>query len=223
MFIGIPPTSFIKPQIREFASSWLRIVMAIIVLAAILVLSQGIKSQDNISLDPLEKLNDVVTSRLKERLKEATTSDFSGQYKRLQQAADLPLFQLDEKIMAYNELNLIQRTDISSVSTSEPVIRNGSSSGDGPALRQGMTYTQFERQILRLLRRLGIYDSFTVRVFKAIFSDEEQLKKLKKKLDELGKKDKDTDKDNDKDLLWAHIIDLFWSLYIYCIYFLSMA
>lgn len=220
MFIGIPPTSFIKPQIREFASSWLTVVMTIIVLAAILVLSQGIQSQDNISLDPLEKLNDVVTSRLKERLKEAD-SDFSGQYKRLQQAADLPLFQLDEKIMAYNELNLIQRTDISSVSTSEPVIRNGSSSGDGPALRQGMTYTQFERQILRLLRRLGIYDSFTVRVFKAIFSDEEQLKKLKKKLDELGKKDKDTDKDNDKDLLWAHIIDLFWS-YI-SVYFLSMA
>ncbi|EDW45909.1 GM26774 [Drosophila sechellia] len=110
--------------------------------------------------------------------------------------------------MAYNELNLLQRADISSGSTSEPVIRNGTSSEDGPALRQG-TYTPFEKQILRLLRRLGIYDSFTVRVFKAIFSDEEQLKKLKKKLDELGKKDKDTDKDNDKDLLWAHIIDLF--------------
>ncbi|XP_002042042.2 uncharacterized protein LOC6617730 [Drosophila sechellia] len=182
--------------------------MAIIVLAAILVLSQGIQGQDNISLDPLEKLNDVVTSRLKERLEAATPADFPGQYKRLEQAADLPLFQLDEKIMAYNELNLLQRADISSGSTSEPVIRNGTSSEDGPALRQG-TYTPFEKQILRLLRRLGIYDSFTVRVFKAIFSDEEQLKKLKKKLDELGKKDKDTDKDNDKDLLWAHIIDLF--------------
>ncbi|XP_039501113.1 uncharacterized protein LOC120457690 [Drosophila santomea] len=181
--------------------------MAIIVLATILVLSQGIQSQDNISLAPLKKLNDVVTSRLKERLKEATPADFSEHYKRLQQAADLPIYQLDEKIMAYNELNLLQQTDDSLGSTSEPPALNGTVSEDGPVLRQDMTFTMFERRILRILKRLGIYDNFTVRVFNAIFSDEKQLRKLKKKLDELDKEDKDTDKD--KDILWGHVLDLF--------------
>ncbi|XP_043640489.1 uncharacterized protein LOC122611450 [Drosophila teissieri] len=181
--------------------------MAVIVLATILVFAQGIHSQDNISLAPLKKLNDVVTSRLKERLKEATAADFSEHFKRLQEAADLPIYQLDEKIMAYNELNLLQRTDASLGSTSEPEDRNGTFSEDGPLLRQDMTFTMFEKRILRILKRLGIYDNFTVRVFNAIFSDEKQLRKLKKKLDELGKEDKDSDKD--KDLLWGHVIDLF--------------
>ncbi|EDV58807.1 uncharacterized protein LOC6541477 [Drosophila erecta] len=178
--------------------------MAFIVLATILVLSQGIQCQDSISSAPLKKLNAVVTSRLKERLKEASAADFAGHYERLQQAADLPIFQLDEKIMAYNELNHLQRTDASSGSTSEPAVRNET---DGAVLRQNMEFTMFERRILRLLRRLGIYDRFTARVFNAIFSDEMQLRKLKKKLDELGKEDKD--KDNDKDVLWGHVFELF--------------
>jgi len=84
----------------------------------------------------------------------------------------------------------------------------GTLSKEEPGLRQGNPAGKdknFEKRVLNLLRKLGIYDNFTTRVFNAIFSDEKQLKKLKKKLDELGKQDKAADQDD----LWSFVHELF--------------
>ncbi|KAH8353434.1 hypothetical protein KR084_010937 [Drosophila pseudotakahashii] len=177
--------------------------MKVLVLAAILLLSQGIQSQESVPLEPLKKLNDVVTSRLRKGLQEARRGDCSMTLLQLQQAVELPLSQLAHKIEALNAFNLPRR-DVGSIGSSS--IRNGTLSGEGAALRQGATPTNkdFQKKVLQILRRLGIYDNFTTRVFNAIFSDEKQLRKLKKKLDDLGKEDKSADQD-----LWNFVIDLY--------------
>lgn len=75
--------------------------------------------------------------------------------------------------------------------------------GNEGSFRQN--YTKFEKKVLKLLKKLGIYDEFAVRVFKAVFSNEEQLKKLKKKLDELGEDEISSENDS----LWDLIFYLF--------------
>ncbi|XP_016987808.1 uncharacterized protein LOC108050585 [Drosophila rhopaloa] len=177
--------------------------MAFLIFAAILLMSHGIQSQKKAYLDPLIKLSDIITARLEESLKDLRAGEFSSYYTKLQQAAKLPFSKLDEKITALNMFRLLQRTDESFGSTRTPAIQNGSLPENGPALRQ--KFTQSEKKILNLLMRLGIYDNFTARVFKAIFSDEQQLKKLKKKLDDLDKKEMDDGKDS----LWDFLLDLF--------------
>ncbi|XP_017065386.2 uncharacterized protein LOC108104050 [Drosophila eugracilis] len=178
--------------------------MAILVLTVILLLGQGILSQNTKSLEPLTKLNEIVTSRLKESLKEAQPGEFSSHYLKLQQAAELPFYQLDQKIMVFNEINVLQQNESSLNSTSAPVNQNDTLTEEASALRQ-LSDREFRRRVLRLLKRLGIYDSFTDRVFKAILSDEKQLRMLKKKLDSLG----DDNKEVSKDALWSFIHDLF--------------
>ncbi|XP_017012066.2 uncharacterized protein [Drosophila takahashii] len=177
--------------------------MEVLVLAAILLLSQGIQSQESVSWEPLRKLNDVVTSRLKESLQQARRGDCSMTLLQLQQAVELPLSQLAQKIEALNVFNLPRR-DVGSTGTQS--VLNGTLSNESNALRQGVTITNndFDKKVLQLLRRLGIYDNFTTRVFNAIFSDEKQLRKLKKKLDDLGKEDKAADQD-----LWNFVFDLY--------------
>ncbi|KAI8043547.1 hypothetical protein M5D96_004879 [Drosophila gunungcola] len=98
---------------------------------------------------------------------------------------------------------LLQRNDEYLGATKAPATQNGALSEEGPALRQ--QFNQFEKKIIRLLKRLGIYDNFTARVFNAIFSDESQLKKLKKKLDDLDKQERDADNDT----LWEYVFELF--------------
>ncbi|XP_037710628.1 uncharacterized protein LOC119547722 [Drosophila subpulchrella] len=171
--------------------------MEIVVLAAILLMSQGIQSQENVSWDQLRKLNDVVTSRLKESLQKARLAECSSTLMMLQQAVELPISQLANKIEAFNIFNR----------SGSPASLNGTLSKEEPGLRQGNKGKDknFEKRVLKLLRKLGIYDNFTTRVFNAIFSDEKQLKKLKKKLDELGKQDKAADQDD----LWSFVHELF--------------
>ncbi|XP_016962997.1 uncharacterized protein LOC108033242 [Drosophila biarmipes] len=181
--------------------------MESVVLAAILLVSQGIQGQDTVSLGPLRKLDDVVTSRLKESLQKARLGECSPKLMMLQQAVELPISQLAEKIDALNIFNLPRRDGDSFGSTGSSAAVNGTLSDEGPGLRQGTIVgnKDFEKQVLNLLRKLGIYDNFTDRVFKAILSDEKQLKKLKKKLDDLGKEDKTVDHAD----LWASVFDLF--------------
>jgi len=182
--------------------------MEIVVLAAILLMSQGIQSQENVSWDQLRKLDDVVTSRLKESLQKARLAECSSTLMMLQQAVELPISQLANKIESLNIFNRSQRDEDSVASTGSPASLNGTLSKEEPGLRQGNPAGKdknFEKRVLNLLRKLGIYDNFTTRVFNAIFSDEKQLKKLKKKLDELGKQDKAADQDD----LWSFVHELF--------------
>jgi len=182
--------------------------MEIVVLAVILLMSQGIQSQENVSWDQLRKLNDVVTDRLKESLQKARLAECSSTLMMLQQAVELPISQLANKIESLNIFNRSQRDEDSVGSTGSPVSLNGTLSKEEPGLRQGNPAGKdknFEKRVLNLLRKLGIYDNFTTRVFNAIFSDEKQLKKLKKKLDELGKQDKAADQDD----LWSFVHELF--------------
>ncbi|XP_052851558.1 uncharacterized protein LOC128261749 [Drosophila gunungcola] len=177
--------------------------MAFLVFAAILLMSNGIQSQKKVFLDPITKLNDIITARLEESLHDSRTGEFPSQYISLRRAAKLPISQLDEKIKAFNMFRLLQRNDEYLGATKAPATQNGALSEEGPALRQ--QFNQFEKKIIRLLKRLGIYDNFTARVFNAIFSDESQLKKLKKKLDDLDKQERDADNDT----LWEYVFELF--------------
>ncbi|XP_017050567.2 uncharacterized protein LOC108094489 [Drosophila ficusphila] len=176
--------------------------MVILLLAAILLLSQGIQSQDNVTADPLTKLDDIVTSRLKEGLKDLWPSEYAPYYLKLQQIAELPISQLDEKVKALNMVRFLIQSGESFNTAETSGIQNQTLSKENPALKQ-LTDKQFNKKVIKLLKRLGIYDNFTDRVFRAIFSDEKQLRKLKKKLADL---DKD---DEDKDTLWEFVFNLF--------------
>ncbi|XP_030555003.1 uncharacterized protein LOC115758469 [Drosophila novamexicana] len=187
---------------------------AIKALALLLMLMQCIRGESLLPMQQLLRLDNIVTDRINGMLKQyehlrnqTENEEFLRQYERLEMAAALPIAQLDEKIKAYNEYlayDLLSRAlELAGSSTD--------SSSDQDLLRdtnvdgtRAKSYNAFEKRVLKLLRKLGVYDSFTERVFKAIFSDEKQLKKLKKKLKELD------DDDNDNDCcLWDFIFGLF--------------
>ncbi|KAH8272153.1 hypothetical protein KR018_004035 [Drosophila ironensis] len=168
------------------------------VLVTVALFWSGTYSQNEIHFNRLTKLNDVVTTRIKNTLTEYNSNshnNFNPYYTDLQIAVKLPIMQLDSKIMTFNNFSFFEREDSSLTKTNENM--------HGGFTRQG--FNQFEKKILKLLKKIGIYDNFTVRVFKAIFSDEDQLKKLKNKLDKLGLEDGIPDCDS----LWDFIIYLF--------------
>ncbi|EDV35373.1 uncharacterized protein Dana_GF19741 [Drosophila ananassae] len=166
-------------------------------LFAFLLLTKSILSDEKIPSKRLIKLNEVITSRINETLLEYSHEDVSSYYKNLEAALKLPITQLDEKIMAYNVF--VSKKYKGSYLYEQNVIQLGNESSSRE------NYTKIEKKLLKLLMKLGIYDDFAVRVFKAIFSDEEQLKKLKIKLDELGEDEINSENDS----LWDFIFYLF--------------
>ncbi|KAH8251517.1 hypothetical protein KR038_011890, partial [Drosophila bunnanda] len=163
------------------------------VVAIILIF--GIRGYQTIR-EPLSRLNDVLTTRIKEILKEHALDELPSHYISLQRAAELPIFLLDKKIEAYNTLKVMQETEF--------LVPINSTIYSGRASGAHHEPSRFESKLLKLIKKLGIRDNFTARVFKAIFSDEKQLKKLKMKLDELEKDDMNSNSDS----LWDFIIDM---------------
>ncbi|KAH8376557.1 hypothetical protein KR093_000114 [Drosophila rubida] len=157
---------------------------------------------------PLEKLNDIVTIKIKSKLKEhqdspAKTQDkeFLRHFQRLSLAADLPLDQLDEKIRAYHAYRDYDEQQQSN--------SNADQNQGQPLIRQTVemeSYSSFEKRVIKLLERLGVYDRYTERVFRAIFSDDKLLRALKMRLEALDKKPDNKDGDC---CLWDFIHNLF--------------
>ncbi|XP_060663865.1 uncharacterized protein LOC132796635 [Drosophila nasuta] len=185
-------------------------------LSLLLLLMQCILSESVLeqSKQPLEKLNDIVTKRIHSTLKEHQDSptksqdeEFQRQFQRLSLAAALPLDKLDEKIRAYHAYRNYGEKKQSNSNADQSLIRQANESEN---------YTAFEKRVISLLEKLGVYDRYTERVFRAIFSDDKLLKALKKRLDELDKdkddsnKNKNKNKDKDFDCcLWDFIHSLF--------------
>ncbi|KAH8321744.1 hypothetical protein KR074_003787 [Drosophila pseudoananassae] len=170
------------------------------VFFALLLLSKSILSEEKenkIHFQQLSNLNEVITSRINQTLLDHSHDDVNPYYRNLEVALKLPFTQLDEKIKAYKIFTTQQSKGTYLYEQNVPRPGNESYS------RQN--YTGFEKKILKFLMKLGIYDDFTARVFKAIFSDDEQLKKLKKKLDELG----EDEFNSENDALWDFIFYLF--------------
>ncbi|KAH8275036.1 hypothetical protein KR026_003582 [Drosophila bipectinata] len=167
------------------------------VFLGFLLLSKIVLSEEKIHFQQLAKLNEVITSRINQTLLDHSHDDVNPYYRNLEVALKLPFMQLDEKIKAY-KIFTTQHSK-GTYLYEQNVTRPGNES----LSRQN--YTVFEKKILKFLKKLGIYDDFTARVFKAIFSDDEQLKKLKKKLDELGEDEFNSENDS----LWDFIFYLF--------------
>ncbi|KAH8400629.1 hypothetical protein KR222_009149 [Zaprionus bogoriensis] len=148
------------------------------------------RGESNPHAQPLLQLDKIVTERIHSMIEEHLSSPSGdGQmqetYQRLKLAADLPIDQLDRKITAYNELRQLLKQG--AVVTDPQVV--GSSS--------------FDKRVINLLQKLGIYDKHTETVFRAILNDPQKLKELKKRLDEL---------DNEKNAeccIWDIIFGLF--------------
>ncbi|EDW76233.1 uncharacterized protein Dwil_GK15346 [Drosophila willistoni] len=174
-----------------------------------LLLMQCIARQEAFPMESLVKLHDLVTIRIKTTLEQEQNihpnEEFMRHYKLLADAAELPFELLDEKIVVYNAYKAYTEAQLGGTDQSLEV--NDETEN---RLTSRQSFSTFEKRILKLLKKLGIYDPFSERVFKAIFSDEKQLKKLKKKLDELGKKEKEEKESEDKEILWDFIYGLFW-------------
>ncbi|EDW02957.1 uncharacterized protein LOC6562607 [Drosophila grimshawi] len=175
-------------------------------LLLLLVQMQCIHGNSEVAQQPLLRLNEILTNRItnmlskyKDLRNQSDNKESLQQYKRLAMAAGLPFAQLDEKIRAYNAYlahdMMLQRNELAS-------LFGNSSSANRIAPESN---TAFEQRVVNILKRLGVYDRFTERVFRAIFSDEQQLMKLKKRLEEL-----DDDEDNSPDCyLWDAVFGLF--------------
>ncbi|KAH8236082.1 hypothetical protein KR032_007805, partial [Drosophila birchii] len=168
----------------------------------VIILIYGIRGEQSLR-EPLSRLNEVITIRIKEILKEHSLGQFSTHYITIQRAAELPISFLDKKIEAYNTFKFMQQADGSLFSINGTKTHSMTYSERASSSHQELT--RFEIKIVKLIKKLGICDNFTARVFKAIFSDEKQLKKLKSKLEELEKKDMNLNNDS----LWNFIIDMF--------------
>ncbi|XP_068150992.1 uncharacterized protein [Drosophila tropicalis] len=177
-------------------------------------LMQCIARQEAFPMESLVKLHDLVTIRIKATLEQEQNihpnEEFMRHYKLLADAAELPFELLDEKIVVYNAYKAYTEAQLGGTETLN-TDQSLEVDDETNRLTSRQSFSKFEKKILKLLKKLGIYDPFSERVFKAIFSDEKQLKKLKKKLDELGKKEKeDKEKDEDKEVLWDFVYGLFW-------------
>ncbi|XP_017856748.1 PREDICTED: uncharacterized protein LOC108609537 [Drosophila arizonae] len=148
-------------------------------------------------MQQLLQLDSIITNRISNALQQlrnqTENKELVQQYERLEIALALPISQLDEKIRIYNEYlaydairekQQLQQPDNSEASGYDraDIIVDISDKDK----QRTAAYSAFEKRVLKLLKRLNVSDAFTKRVFKAIFSDEQQLKKLKKKLDSLG-------------------------------------
>ncbi|EDW12081.2 uncharacterized protein LOC26527178 isoform X1 [Drosophila mojavensis] len=146
-------------------------------------------------MQQLLQLDSIITNRISIALQQLRnqTESKEQQYERLEIALALPISQLDEKIRIYNEY-LAYDAIREKQQQQQPDNLEASGYDRADVLvdisdkdkQRTAAYSAFEKRVLKLLKRLDVSDAFTKRVFKAIFSDEEQLKKLKKKLDSLG-------------------------------------
>ncbi|TDG46102.1 hypothetical protein AWZ03_007444 [Drosophila navojoa] len=166
-------------------------------------------------MQQLLQLDNILTNRISSVLQllrnQTENKELVQQSERLEIALALPISQLDEKIKIYNEY-LAYDAMRAKQQQQQPQTDSEASGydradivvdiSDKDKLRTA-AYSAFEKRVLKLLKRLDVSDAFTKRVFKAIFSDEEQLKKLKKKLDSLGD---DTDSSCS---LWDFIFGLY--------------
>ncbi|XP_022234836.2 uncharacterized protein LOC111082901 [Drosophila obscura] len=188
-------------------------MILVAVLPAILLLFLGHPIHGDQPVEPLKRLDNLVTTRIKEILKKDANSSIAGileRYKKLQEAADWPFAQLDEKIKAYNSYKSYEDSTTvdyitDSIEPSNVALRKGN-------LVQKVSQSTkdakiFQRRVVRILRRLGIYNPTGKRVWQAIFSNEKNLKKLKKKLDAID--DSKEDDSDDDDNLWDFIFS-FW-------------
>ncbi|KAH8262980.1 hypothetical protein KR044_002778 [Drosophila immigrans] len=173
--------------------------LSLLLLLMHCILSESVVEPGSKSEQPLEKLNDIVTNRINSMLKEhqdlptnSQDEEFQRQYQRLALAAALPLDKLDEKIRVYHAYR-----DYDQQKQGQPLIRQATGTE---------TFTDFEQRVIILLEKLGVYDRYTERVFRAIFSDDKLLRALKMRLAELDKKP--GNKDNDC-CLWDFIHSLF--------------
>lgn len=142
-------------------------------LLVLLQLMQFIQGNPVAPLQPLKKLDEIVTDRINQLLHhernlsaKLSNEEFQGKYKRLEQAAELPLDHLAEKITAYNEYSLPPEQ-----------------------LRQAGVESNFDKRVTILLEKLGVYDK-SKPVIDAILNDRNKLRELKKKLQELDNEDK---------------------------------
>lgn len=162
-------------------------------------------------MEQLLQLDNILTNRISSVLQQlrnqTENKELAQHYERLEIALALPISQLDEKIRIYNEY--IRQKQQQQQQQSDNSEASGYDRADiivdisDKDKQRTAAYSAFEKRVLKLLKRLDVSDAFTKRVFKAIFSDEEQLKKLKKKLDSLGD---DTDSSCS---LWDFIFGLY--------------
>lgn len=141
-------------------------------LLVLLQLMQYIQGNPVAPVEPLKKLDEIVTDRINHLLQDErnqsgkfSNEEFQGKYKRLEQAAELPVDQLAAKITAYNEYRLPPEQ-----------------------LRQAQD-SNFDKRVTLLLEKLGVYDK-SKPVLDAIFNDKNKLRELKKRLQELDNDDK---------------------------------
>lgn len=142
-------------------------------LLVLLQLMQYIQGNPVAPLQPLKKLDEIVTDRINHLLQDErnqsakfANEEFQGKYKRLEQAAELPLEQLATKIRVYNEYRL------------PPEL-----------LRQAGGESNFDKRVTILLEKLGVYDK-SKPVIDAILNDKNKLRELKRRLQELDNDDK---------------------------------
>ncbi|BFF93362.1 uncharacterized protein DMAD_11227 [Drosophila madeirensis] len=176
-------------------------MIVVAVLPIILLIFLGLPIHGEQPVEPLRQLDDLVTTRIKEALRKDANSSIAGvlePYKNLQEAAGWPFAQLDEKIKAYNSYKSYKDSTTGENITDPNELFN---------VAPRKVDKRFRKKVLRILKRLGIYDPFGKRVWKAIFSDEQKLKRLKKKLDAI--KDSNEDDSDDADNLWDFIFS-FW-------------
>ncbi|EDW37265.1 GL26167 [Drosophila persimilis] len=179
-------------------------MILIAVLPAILLLFSAHPIRGEQPVEPLKQLDELVTTKIRETLKKEANSSIDRllePYKKLQEAADWPFPKLDAKIRAYNSYKSYEDSSYSDSGESFTETSNA-------ALRKGTKDAKiFTTKVKKILRSLGINDRFGNRVWQAIFSDEKNLMKLKKKLDAI-KDSSDDDSDACKNL-WDFILS-FW-------------
>ncbi|KAM8715376.1 hypothetical protein ACLKA7_002432 [Drosophila subpalustris] len=152
---------------------------------------------------------------------QSANADFLKHYQRLSLAAALPVAQLDEKIRAYSayrtygeKKSLNEAQDLPLKQLQQRIRQHlKSSSGDRTEFsRQETTESAFDQRVIILLEKLGLYDKDKQKVADALLNDENLLRMLRDKLKQLDEMDKNKDKNKDKDrdcCLWDLIFGLF--------------
>lgn len=158
------------------------------VLLRLMQLVQDARGEPIPKVDPLVKLNHIVTDRINTLLQDdrnqssqSSNEEFLDKYKRLELAVDLPLDKLDKKIAAYNEYRL----------PAEQYLRQTDESS-------------FDKRVTKLLEKLGVYSAAN-NVLNTILNDKSKLRELQKRLKEL---DNETNK-NQCCCEWDIIFTLF--------------
>lgn len=166
-----------------------RVMQGLLVLLRLLQLVQDSRGEPIPPVDPLVKLDHIVTDRINTLLQDdknesiqSSNEEFQDKYKRLELAVDLPLDELDKKITAYNEYRL----------PPEQYLRQDKESG-------------FDKRVTMLLEKLGVYNAAT-QVLNTILNDRSKLRELQQRLKEL---DNETNKNQCCCCEWDIIFSLF--------------